>query len=281
MRYKMNGLSFQQLPAQQIQQIDPFELLGQQHQQQLEGIENLFVDDEQRIYSSAQHNLNVAWQKYNIELRYLEGSNLKIDEKRKRLNQLNQKYELAFTTIKEKIRPDVDNLNSQKQNLIQKAEYNQMLKQTRLNQIRELVDKEVIQDPYAALQEQLQILGYSYPISALKPPTEEEWAAGLVRQALLEKSPRYPTAKKKATRLQRATARATRPTRKPGTMAEGVQQIKAKAAPSVPASVSRMAGSLAGVSIPRTESKRKYRRDKITGEIQMSIDGGKTWQTIG
>ena len=62
----MNGLPFQQLPATQPQQINPFEILNQQNQQQLEQIENLFAGEEQRIYSGAQYNLNTAWQKYNI-----------------------------------------------------------------------------------------------------------------------------------------------------------------------------------------------------------------------
>jgi len=215
-------LGFEQLPGAQLQpqEIDPFELLNQQHTQQLEGIENLFAGEEQRIYTNTQYALDTLKQKHRIELEALEKSRrqLKPEAYRQRLIELDRKHKLQIVTAKEKIRPDVDALTNQRQNLVQKAEYNRALRETRLNQIKELAEKGVIQDPYAALQEQLQVLGYSYPISALKPPSEQEFARTLIRQALLEKSPRYATAKEKATKLQRATGRAMR---KPGTMAEG------------------------------------------------------------
>jgi len=217
----MPALSFEQLPAQQS--FDPFELLNQQHSQQLEQIENLFAGEEQRIYSGAQYKLDTLWQKYNIELRYLRGSKLKADEKRKKMNQLNQKYELAFTTAKEKIRPDVDTLNNQKQQMLQRIESNRTAKETRLNQIKDLIDKGIVQDPYAGLQEQLQIMGYSVPLSALKLPDPMKQYAVEVRRAIMEALPTYPAAKEKATRLQRATSRARKES---GTLAEGVQQFK-------------------------------------------------------
>jgi len=199
--------------------IDPFELLNQQHSQQLEQIENLFAGGENEIYSKAQYNLDTLWQKYNIELRYLQGTKLKADEKRKKLNQLNQKYELAFTTAKERVRPDIDKLNQQKQQLIQRAESGRVMKETRLNQIKDLVEKGIIQDPYAALQEQLQVMGYSISKSDLMPPDPMKQYAAEIRRQAMEELPTYPAAKRKATAISGA---AERRTRKPGTMAEGI-----------------------------------------------------------
>ena len=261
------GLPVEQLPAAQqqgAQGIDPFELLNQQHSQQMEQIENLFAGGEDEIYSKAQYNLDTLWQKYNIELRYLQGTKLKADEKRKKLNSLNQKYELAFTTAKERVRPDVDKLNQQKQQLLQRTESGRMVKETRLNQIKDLVEKGIIQDPYAALQEQLQVMGYSVPLSALKPPDPMEQYAAEIRRQAMEALSTYPEAKRKSTQISRAVERRTR---KPGTMAEGV------------------AAQLAGVRVPagrpRAAVTPKYRQNRQTGEKQMSTDGGKTWQTIG
>jgi len=166
-------LGFEQLPGAQLQpqEIDPFELLNQQHTQQLEGIENLFAGEEQRIYSDVQYQLNALQQKHQVELATLEKlrRHLKPEVYQQRLIALSNKHNLQVITAKEKVRPDVDKIDAQKQDMFRRAEFNRAIKEVKLNQMRELAEKGVIQDPYAALQEQLQVLGYSYPISALKP----------------------------------------------------------------------------------------------------------------
>ncbi len=239
----MNGFPFQQLPA--TQEIDPFELLNQQHTQQLAGIEDMFAGEEQRVYADVQYQLNTLRQKHQVELATLEKLRryLKPEVYQQRLIALSNKHNLQVITAKEKVSPDVDKINAQKQDMFKRAEFNRATKEVRLNQIRELAEKGIIQDPYAALQEQLQIVGYSYPISALRPPDPMELARRQAREAALAALPTYPAAKKKATKISGAVAR--RAMKKPGTMAEGIQQIKVKSLP-----VQR-----AGVLIPRTGKK--------------------------
>lgn len=263
----MPVLPLQQLPGQQEQSFDPFELLNQQHTQQLQQIEDLFAGVENETYSKVQYKLNTLWQKHQVERQLLESQKkyLKPEVYQQRRNQLYTKQRLALITAKESVRPDIDKMNEQKQGLMKRLENDRATKEMRLKEIKDLIDKGVIQDPYAGLQEQLQILGFSYPISALKPPSLAEQTVLTIRQAMMEQLPTYPAAKEKATRLQRATARATR---KPGTLAEGIEKLK-------PTIVSR-------TGVPLTMSvKPKYRQNKRTGEKQMSVDGGKTWQTIG
>jgi len=98
------------MPALSIQQEEDYSaenLLNQQYQQQLDQIEQEVKTAQQTATSDAQYQMNTLSQKYQIERREIESLRIPADKKREKLLGLNTKYELAATTIRGKIQPDL------------------------------------------------------------------------------------------------------------------------------------------------------------------------------
>jgi len=344
------------LPVQQ-EQDDVMGLLNQQHQQEIQQIDGLFTGQQESIMSDARYRLQTLSDKYQTERRYVEGLRIPADQKRQKLLQLNTKYELAAITAKSKIRPDIDTLNMQKNQMMQRLQAKLQDQQVRIGQIQKLVDKGII-SPDAALQEQYEIAGYSLPVSAFRQPDPQQQlislsmalgtleeqaktAKGEERKNILlqierleqervdimsKMIPGFKAPIRSATKLSRA-ALAAGAGRKPGTLAEGMLREKKKAltqanpflrgVKGIPEAEKpkMIAGGVpgpggAGWAVPAnllperkkepvnpflqqpelTETKKgkqptpiepKYQRNKKTGEMRVSYDGGKTWQVIG
>ena len=246
------------LPVQE-EQGDVMSLLNQQHQQQLQQIDSLFAGEQESIMSQTRYKLQTLSDKYQTERRFIEGLKIPADQKRQKLLQLNTKYELASITAKSKIRPDIDNLNSQKNQMMQRLQAKLQAQQIQIEQVQKLADEGVIA-PDAALREQYEIAGYSLPVSAFRQQDPQKQLISLAvaigaleEQAATAKGeerknillqlerlqeermdvmsrlvPGFEAPIKSATKLSRAALMAGAG-RKPGTLAEGMMREKRKA----------------------------------------------------
>ncbi len=252
------------LPGQQ-EDINIFSILDQQYQEATRSVETQFGQVQEELLRDVKYKLKTLSDKYWQERKYIEDLKAPADQKKQKLLQLNNKYELAAITAKSKVKPDTDALNTQKQQQLVALQQDYQQRQIRINQIQDLVDKGVVQDPYAALQEQYQIAGINLPISAFRPPkplSMEEMAeqqaniafqiinleeamktaTGDERQAIVEQIidlenqrtqlmglqlPEVRTAIEKSNRLSKIGLQMSAG-RKPGTLAEGVWQKKQK-----------------------------------------------------
>jgi len=302
------------LPIQQEEDFSAEGLLNQQYQQQLNQIEQEVKIAQQTATSNARYQMDTLKQKYQIERREIENMRGPIDKKREKLLALNTKYELAATTIRGKIQPDLDGLQTQRQQAIQQI-------QTGLqNKLQELaiIDKlgqEWSLSPEAVQQKKLQAIGYNFPLSAFKQADPQqrlmeltisiaaleeqaETATGEIRKNVLSQIetlhqerrevmsrliPDFSAPIKSASKLTEATA-AAGAGRKPGTLNEGMLREKQKALKIDTTQFRGFAPIFKGEVIPKKKEKTiepKYQQNKKTGETRVSYDGGKTWQVIG
>ncbi|UCE06516.1 MAG: hypothetical protein JSW07_00290 [bacterium] len=310
------GLPFQQLPAmrqrQELEQDYSVEgLLDQQYQQELNQIEQGVKLGQQEATFKARYQLNTLAQKYQIERREIENMRIPADKKREKLLALNAKYELAATTIRGKIQPDLDNLQMQRQQAIQQT---QMRLQNKLQELTyiERNGQEWGIDPKLIEIRKLQAMGVPIPTAWGKQadPTQQLYAifdaiGRLEEQAKEAKGeerknillqieelhqqrvnimsgmiPGFEKEIKTAGELSGATRAAGAGKRKPGTLAEGMMREKRKV---LKIDTTQFRGFAPIVKSEQKEKpiEPKYQRNKTTGETRVSYDGGKTWQTIG
>jgi len=159
----------------------------------------------------------------------------------------------------------MDAYGAQRQQMLTQLQQGYQQKQRDLKMIQNLVDKGIIKDPHAALQEQYAMVGISLPISAFRPPkpltmeqiaeqqavisfqimsleeaaktaTGEERKTILLQLAELNKErtelmgiqlPEYKEAIDKSNKLTNVGLQ-MQAGRKPGTLAEGIWQKKQK-----------------------------------------------------
>lgn len=314
----MNSLGIQQLPAQQEQQTDVFGLLDQQYKQETQNLNSRFSQVQEETLREVRYKLKTLSDKYQQERSYIEGLKIPADQKRQKLLQLNNKYELAAITTKSKVKPDMDGISKQQQQTLGQLQQAYQQKQRDLKLVQQMVDEKIIQDPYAAKQKQYAMMGINLPISAFRPPKEltmeeiaeervniqgkimelermaetatgEERSAILLRIAELNKEdvelmgvmlPEYKKAAEKSHKLTNVGLQ-MQAGRKPGTLAEGVWQKKQK---QLKVDTTQFRGLAPIFKSKQKEEKTiepKYQRNKKTGQIRVSYDGGKTWQTIG
>jgi hypothetical protein len=306
-------LQFQQLPAQQ-EQNNVMGLLNQQHQQQIQQIDGLFAGQQENIMSDVRYRLQTLSDKYQTERRYVEGLKIPADQKRQKLLQLNTKYELAAITAKSKIRPDMDNLNSQKNQMMQRLQAGHQAKLQELEVI-ERNGQEWSVDPQLIEARKMQAIGYTLPAAWFKQADPQQQLIGLAvaigaleEQAATAKGeqrknillqleklqqervkvmsrlvPGFEVPIKTATKLSGA-ALAAGMGRKPGTLAEGMLREKRKALKTTMKTTIPQFPAFAPIVKSEREEKSiepKYQRNKTTGETRVSYDGGKTWQAIG
>lgn len=302
---KSHGRPTQALPAQQ-EQFDAMGLLNQQYQQELQQLDSLFSGQQESIMTDVRYKLQTLSNKYQTERRYIEGLKIPVDQKRQKLLQLNTKYELAAITAKSKVRPDIDALNMQKNQRMQQLQMNLQAKMQELKVI-ERNGQEWSVDPALVEARKLQAVGVTLPAAwfrqadpqkqlinlamalgnleeqaktakgeerkniLLQIEQLEQERVGIMSKMVPGFEPQIKTARKLS---GAATAAATG--RKPGTLVEGMVREKEKA----------FKGAPAGFTFsykPKEEEiiEPKYQRNKTTGEVRVSYDGGKTWQTIG
>ena len=248
------------LPVQQEENYNAENLLNQQYQQQLGQIEQEVKIAQQTATSDAQYKMNTLQQKYQIERREIESLRIPADKKREKLLGLNTKYELAATTIRGKIQPDLDSLQMRRQQAMQQVQANLQSKLQELAFI-ERNGQEWGIDPKLIEARKFQAIGFTLPAAWFKQQDpmkqlqeltmaianleiQSEKAAGEERKNILaqieelenkktnmiaEMAPDFAKGPiKTATKLTRAvTAAGTG--RKPGTLAEGMVREKQKA----------------------------------------------------
>jgi hypothetical protein len=306
------------LPVQAEQETDVFGILDEQYQQEMKDLDMRVAQVQEETLRKTRYELQKLSEKYQTERRYIEGLKVPADQKRQKLLQLNNKYELAAITAKSKVRPEIDVINNQRQQIFTQLQQGYQQKQRDLKLVQKLVDDGVIQDPHAALQEQYAMVGISLPISAFRPPrqltmeeiaeqqamlsfqimnleeaakttTGEDRKTILLQLADLNRQrtelmgvalPEYKTAIDKSTKLTNVGLQ-MQAGRRPGTMAEGIWQQKQKQVKKVLPAANPF---LRGVKLPESKkevAQPKYQRNAKTGQTRVSYDGGKTWQTIG
>lgn len=304
----MNGLNLAQLPAQnqfeQLEGIDPLNILEDQHNRAIQQLDIQFSRNQQFATRKANNQMDVLQKKYQIEVAALKQKYESIpqnqrDEKTVRRaweewNSLNTRYSLQTEGIRGSVQPDIQDLESEKQQQLQRLQTQRNEKTIRLSNVKELAAKGVITDPYAALKEQYEIVGYNIPISEFKPKSPREVAREYISQALSAMSekdtsgaqtalkqvegvleqlpPNEAEAFRKSARLSTLEARRRKPGKEePGTFASRIIEAK----PKTQLEKAREPLGLKPAQQPI------YQRNKTTGKTRVSYDGGQTWKTIG
>jgi len=258
--YKMPLLETPLLPVQQEENFSAEGLLNQQYQQNLNQIEQEVKMGQQEATFKARYQMNTLAQKYQIERQQVEGLRIPADKKREKLLALNAKYELAATTIRGKIQPDLDSLQMRRQQAMQQVQANLQSKLQELAFI-ERNGQEWGIDPKLIEARKFQAIGFTLPAAWFKQQDpmkqlqeltmaianleiQSEKAAGEERKNILAQIEELENRKtnvmaeiapgfakgpiKTATRFTRAVT-AAGAGRKPGTLAEGMVREKQKA----------------------------------------------------
>lgn len=87
----------------------------EEYDQRVKRLNIFYEQQKQQVIRNLQNELKTLSDKYATERKYIEGLRIPADQKRQKLLQLNNKYELAAITVKSKIRPNVDNIDIQRQ----------------------------------------------------------------------------------------------------------------------------------------------------------------------
>lgn len=152
---------------------DPFVMLGQLRDTEMQQVTPLFDRQEEAFKLQIGKIKGDLFKQYNIEFEGLQGLGLDRDQLRTRDQQLRTKYKMAYAKATSEIEPAMQELSLERQKAIAKVEAAHAERSLRISQVQALADKGLI-DPVAAKQEQLGIMGYSVPISTLRPPTTAE-----------------------------------------------------------------------------------------------------------
>jgi len=173
------------LPAQQEQETDVFGILDQQYQREMKNLDANFAQTQEEMLRETRYKLKTLFDKYKTEWNYVKKLRIPADQKRQKLLQLNNKYELAMITAKSKVKPTIDVVNNQRQQTLGQLQQAYQQKQRDLRLVQKLVDDGIIQDPDAAKQRQYAMVGVSLPISAFRPPRELSMEEIAERQATI------------------------------------------------------------------------------------------------
>ena len=296
------------LPIQQEQQSDPFGILDGQYQEAVKNTDMEFGQVQEEMLRKTRYELQKLSEKYQQERSYIEGLQVPADQKRQKLLQLNNKYELAAITARSKVKPDTDALNMQKQQMVTQLQQEYQQKQRDLRLVQQLVDEGIIKDPDEALQKQYAMVGINFSVGAYREPTYEELvkeqmlvdykvgeletaletATGREREGILlgiadlkqqrarlmgVQAPEYAENFEKANRLSNFGLQ-MQAGRKPGTLAEGIWQQKQKKTRTV---INQWRGFSPGTTWQIPEKKQKTGKGKTpTGKIKVISPSGQT-----
>ena len=252
----MNGLPLPQLPAGQgfppIEELDPLNLLNSQHKQQIDSLQSSFNQQQQLIRRNTDNQLQMLNRGYDIEYKALREHFDRVEATEENMRRfvdtitnLNTKYALRADKAQGKIDPDLQDLESRKQQDLQKLNMQYHDKMTAYKVFEKLRDDGKL-DPDEFLQQTLELAGVNVPISYLKPPTLGELTKEMLavsfaakrgdkeaikrletlkgrRETLLAQlPPGEADAIRKSTQLSTSGIKG----RKPGTFAESVAQAK-------------------------------------------------------
>jgi len=87
----------------------------EEYDQRVQQLNVFYEQQKQQLIKNVQNEMKTLEQKYLVERKYIEGLKNTVEQKRQKLLQLNNEYELSAITVRNKIRPGIDNLNIQKQ----------------------------------------------------------------------------------------------------------------------------------------------------------------------
>lgn len=171
----------------------PVGLLQQQHTQALDNLNQQFEQNKQLLTKDSKYaaesvdnefsiKLNAVAAKYGISPEQIQSGRIsqgkftpeESNKIRNEINNLNTQYTLAMQKISDKIKPGLDELEMTKQQQLSELQQGLDSKKFRIQVVQDLVDKGVIKDPAAAMQEQYQIAGISVPVSEFRGQTPRQ-----------------------------------------------------------------------------------------------------------
>lgn len=312
----MNGLPLPDISnpsnvynVSEIINTDPLVLINQNHKQQMELSQQQYSQSYTGLSRDTDYKLRILERQYDIDYKALEERFYRLepteDNRRRAADaviQLNAAYTKEMADIRGKIQPDLDKLKMQQDSAEQKMEMDRAEKIKYIQLIRQLQEQGIISNPAAAMKAQFQIAGINLPMTAFQQPDPTKELVMLGMQAAnLEKQRKYQGADairrrmaeitgkvspdvvsgtKNATRFSGLEGRRKRrqvEKEGPGTLAEGIIQVKNKTLGAGKYTSMPMSGRW-----PKAEKEKPiYQRDRTTGQIRVSYDGGKTWQVIG
>lgn len=147
-------------------------VLNRQFDAQGSELDTHFSGQETAIRQHFQNLLENLHGEYQIERKYIEQTPMDPKQREAKVQQLNLKYEKAIYKLKSEAEPHFAELKQKRDAAMFQLESKRTEGLQRLQLVRELSDKGMITDPAAAVQEQLQVVGVSLPLTALKQPTQ-------------------------------------------------------------------------------------------------------------
>jgi hypothetical protein len=125
------------------------------------------IRDQRKLMLENLHN------DYLVERKYVEQTPMEVEQRNTKLLQLNQKYELKMNKIDQSLEPHIMDLEQKSAAAKSKLMSQRQEGTRRLAIVQGLIDKGLITDQTAAIQEQLQTVGISMPITAFRQPTQK------------------------------------------------------------------------------------------------------------
>lgn len=147
-------------------------VLNRQFDAQGSELDTHFSGQETAIRQQFQNLLENLQGEYQIERKYIEQTPMDPKQREAGVQQLNLKYEKQIYKLKSEAEPYFAELKQKRDTAMFQLESKRTEGLQRLQLVRELSDKGMITDPAAAVQEQLQVVGVSLPLTALKQPTQ-------------------------------------------------------------------------------------------------------------
>lgn len=106
---------------------------------------------------------------YKIERKYVEQTPMDAGQREEKIRQLNLRYEKQIYKLKQESEGPLSELQSKQSEAMSKLEAKRAEAARRVQTVRDLAKSGKITDEQGALQEQLQAIGISVPLSTLKP----------------------------------------------------------------------------------------------------------------
>lgn len=152
---------------------DPFELLNEQFDAEDATIDSAVQQQAQLLQGHRKRLLENMNQEYLIERKYIENTPMEREARGAKLGQLNKKYELRMSKMDQELEPHVLDLKQKQAAAKTKVASQRQEGQRRLTIVQGLVNKGLVVDQEAALQEQLQAVGISMPITSFRQPVRK------------------------------------------------------------------------------------------------------------
>lgn len=155
-----------------MDQFDPNEILNRQFGEEEAALTTAIQDQAKVVQGHRRRLLEHMNQEYQIERKYIEQTPMEDAQRDAKVAQLNQKYELRMAKLDQDLEPHVLELQQQEAAGKSKLAARRMEADQRLRIVQEMMTKGFIpeENRAAVLQEQLQAVGVSVPLSMFKPP---------------------------------------------------------------------------------------------------------------